>query len=119
VPKPSSITISPIAIATGTVGEPYHQIFRLSQNANGIASVSISKGTLPQGLGLAYEVRGDNFDISGTPTESGTFAFTVSVVTESGLFGGPQTGERSYSLRVDEPPNSPLLLTAPGNGETE
>jgi hypothetical protein len=104
-PKQHNISISPLAIASGTVGEPYNQIFGLSENANGIEDVTISKGALPRGLGVGFDVRGFNFFISGTPAEAGTFDFTVFVATEAGLFGGPQTGEQRYSLRVDEPPN--------------
>ncbi|MDR1741150.1 MAG: putative Ig domain-containing protein [Synergistaceae bacterium] len=61
----------------GTVGEPYSA--PLSADGTSPMAWSVSSGSLPPGLGL-------NSDglISGTPTEAGTFSFTVTAMNDAG-----------------------------------
>ncbi|MDR7191561.1 fibronectin type III domain-containing protein [Luteimonas terrae] len=54
-------------------------------------------GRLPQGLALSA-----NGALSGTPTESGDFAFTAAVV-DSSTGTGPFTAQRAYALEVAAP----------------
>jgi hypothetical protein len=63
------ITVSTTALAAGEVGVAYNQSI-VGQSG----TFAISEGALPAGLTLAADGK-----ISGTPTESGTFNFKVSV----------------------------------------
>lgn len=71
-------TITTTTLSGGTVGTPYSQTL----TATGAATVawSVYSGSLPGGLSLAT----DTGVISGTPTASGTFNFTVQAANEAG-----------------------------------
>ncbi|MCU0439645.1 MAG: putative Ig domain-containing protein [Raineya sp.] len=69
-----SISILPSSMVSGTIGSSYNQT--LTQTGlNGVSTWSLDAGSLPTGLNL------DSFtgDITGTPTTTGTFSFTIKV----------------------------------------
>ncbi|MEO6920605.1 MAG: putative Ig domain-containing protein [Collimonas sp.] len=88
-----TITITPVSLPAMTVGS---SVTLNVTAAGGIGSYtySVSAGTLPNGLTLAA-----NGILSGTPTTSGPFNFTVSA-TDSATGTGPYTGSRAYSVNV-------------------
>ncbi|MFW3176630.1 autotransporter domain-containing protein [Xanthomonas phaseoli] len=84
------VTISPTSLPAATAGTAYSQTLTASGGTPGYSFV-ISAGTLPAGMTLnAAGV------LSGTPTASGSFNFTVTA-TDSGV---PTSGSRAYTLTV-------------------
>ena len=74
----ASLSITTTSLPAGTIDEAYLATMTAS-GGNLPYSWSISDGSLPSGLILA-----DSGIISGTPTEEGTFNFTVQVTDSSG-----------------------------------
>lgn len=84
-----ALTISPSSLPDATWGQSYSQ--SLSQTgALGAPNYAITAGALPPGMTLAF-----NGTVSGTPTATGTFNFTVTVNDASGC-----SGSRPYSIMV-------------------
>ncbi|AZU15370.1 hemagglutinin [Xanthomonas phaseoli pv. phaseoli] len=84
------VTVSPASLPAATAGTAYSQTLTASGGTPGYSFV-ISAGTLPAGMTLnAAGV------LSGTPTASGSFNFTVTA-TDSGV---PTSGSRAYTLTV-------------------
>ncbi|MGB8643739.1 MAG: Ig-like domain repeat protein [Anaerolineae bacterium] len=97
------ITVSPATLPEGTVGAGYNQTLE----AIGAASpytLTVIAGTLPPGL---------TFDpasglVSGTPTTTGTFSFTIQVIDSV-----PSSGQTVCTLVVKLPTTTTTLLSAP------
>ena len=87
---PSIVTTS---IPNGHIGREYSATF----NAEGTVNTWDFSGTLPQGLSFNDGV------LSGTPTEEGTFTFTVRALNDYG------EGKRSFTLTVDG--DAPVITT--------
>jgi hypothetical protein len=81
-----SVTILPVVLPSGVPGQPYSQTLTTDGLAPEVFSLV---GTLPPGLTLSGAV------LSGVPTTTGTYAFTVNVVDLAAC-----TGTRSYSLQI-------------------
>lgn len=95
------LSVNPATLPGGAAGTAYSQ--SLSQTgALGAPSYAITAGALPPGLTLSA-----GGTISGTPTATGTFNFTVTVADASGC-----AGSRAYSITVVCPAN-PITFTAP------
>ena len=90
------------SLKEGVAGEPYEEALR---TAGGLRPYTheLESGKLPAGLEL------DGGVVRGTPTETGTFRFTVKV-TDARL----SSALLEYSLRVIEVPPPALDLTVPG-----
>ena len=89
-------TASPLA--GGQVGVYYsNQLFAVSCNGN--FNWTVNSGTLPPGLAL-YSPGA----LNGTPTNSGTFNFTVHVTD-----GSAASTNQNYSLTINPPPAPPSL----------
>ncbi len=88
----SQLQITTISLASGQVGSAYSVVIAAS---GGITPYSWSQtgGTLPPGLGL--DASGGQ--ISGTPTQSGTFPITVQVKDSS---SPAQTASQGFSIVV-------------------
>ena len=105
----SSTTVAlPLAISTptlsaGVVGTAYSANLAASGGSSPY-SWSVTAGTLPAGLTLAA----NSGAITGTPTTSGTFSFTVTVNDSSSPV---QTQSAVVSITVAAAPASPVLLT--------
>ena len=87
-----AVTLTPAggALSSGAWGQAYAQA--LSQTgALGAPSFAVIAGALPPGLELAA-----NGTISGTPTATGTFNFSVSASDASGC-----SGSQAYSITVN------------------
>jgi len=86
----SAITVNPPTLTSGATGTPYTQTFTQS---GGTAPVNFGiSGMMPAGLILSGAT------LSGTPTQTGNFNFTVSVVDSNGC-----TGSRNYTLNIGCP----------------
>ncbi|MBS1787542.1 MAG: putative Ig domain-containing protein [Acidobacteria bacterium] len=86
-----AVTIAPASLPAGTQGAAYNQTLTAS---GGVAPYSfhIMSGTFPAGMTYAA-----NGTMSGTPTASGVFNFTVKATDANGCFG-----TRSYTLTINQ-----------------
>ncbi|WP_343630983.1 choice-of-anchor J domain-containing protein [Fluviicola sp.] len=97
-----AFTVSPTSVAGGVAGTAYSQ--SLSQTgALGTPNFAVTAGALPPGLTLSA-----SGTISGTPTATGTFNFTVTVSDNSGC-----SGSQAYSLTTVCPANPITFSPAP------
>ncbi len=103
---PPSIAIMPDALPSARAGSDFLVVFEAS---GGTASYvfSMPAAQLPPGLGLS-----SLGVLSGTPTSSGDFTFTVTARDSSS--GGGFTGERTYTLSI-APPDLQLPPTSLAN----
>ncbi len=97
------LTITTSSLAGGTVGTAYSASLAASGGAPPYAW-SVISGALPSGLTL----NGSTGAITGTPTVSGTFAFTVRVVDAQAT---PDSDSRALSIAVAAQPTAPPNIT--------
>jgi Putative Ig domain len=76
-----TITVTNPAVSSGVAGTPFSQTFTQSGGI-GATTFSLASGTLPAGLTLAA-----NGVLSGTPTQTGTFAIRVKATDANGCTG--------------------------------
>ncbi|MDX8450143.1 putative Ig domain-containing protein [Mesorhizobium sp. VK3C] len=102
-PATSPITVSPATLPTPAIGVFYDQTL---SSTGGVAPYTYSAGggSLPPGLSLASDGR-----ISGTPTGSGPYNYTVHVTDSTS--GTQLTADKSYSFTVP----GPTLVVSPTN----
>jgi hypothetical protein len=98
---PTPLVISTSALAAGTDGVAYSQTLQAGGGTPAY-SWSIASGSLPAGVTLAH-----TGVISGTPTVSGSFNFTVAV-SDSGI----PTQTRSAALSITVAPTQLAIATA-------
>ncbi len=90
------------ALSSGVAGTAYNASV-VATGPLGAAQYMISAGALPPGL-----VLNSNGSISGTPTATGNFNFTVTTSDASGC-----SGSQAYSITVVCPPNPISFTTLP------
>src|SRR5215468_7104281 len=93
-------------LPAATVGQPYEAFLLTSNGA--VDTFTITKGSLPPGLSMPATYGAAGTIVGGTPTERGTFVFTVHV-TKFGASTPSANG--TYSITVGSPP--PLTITFP------
>ncbi len=98
----TDITLAPTNLPNGAVGEPYAQAIT-AQSGLAPFTFTVSTGALPPGLALATDGT-----LSGMPTTTGGFAFTVSVVDVGGV-----PGSRAYTLSISCAPIAITPTTLP------
>ena len=98
-----AIVLSPAALPGGTVGVGYSQTITA---AGGTAPYTFAKtaGTKPPGLNLT-----SGGLLSGTPTSTGPFSFTVTATDAHGC-----TGSQGYSITVN-PSDCPAITITPAS----
>ncbi|MBO0492204.1 putative Ig domain-containing protein [Pseudomonas sp. Marseille-Q1929] len=90
-----TISISPLSLPNGTIGSAYSQTISASGSLAPY-TYTVSSGSLPTGLSLSSAGA-----LSGTPTVSGNFNFTVTAADA----GTPvSTAARSYSFTINAVP---------------
>ncbi|WP_092773193.1 putative Ig domain-containing protein [Agrobacterium fabrum] len=87
------IKITPVTLSTPVYNQPYGPITLTAAGGAGPHNFAVSAGSLPTGLSLT-----SSGDLSGTATQSGTFAFTVTATDSAG-----STGPQSYTLAIAAP----------------
>jgi hypothetical protein len=91
-----TITVAPAALPNGTQATAYSQTLTASGGTAPYTFV-ITAGALPAGLTLTSAGV-----LSGTPTASGSFTFTVTA-TDNSAAPGPFSGFRSYTFTIAAP----------------
>lgn len=123
VSRASSIAISP---PNATVGQPYiGSITYSGGHAGSVSSMSLSNTCLftstnfVDGLTIVYS-GGNTASVTGTPTNSGTFAFTLRVFDGSSCGSGGNSDSRSTSLVVGTGGGGGVapVITSPPQGVT-
>jgi uncharacterized protein YhjY with autotransporter beta-barrel domain len=100
-PQPT-ITVSPASVPAALQDLPYGPQSIAAAGGTAPYSFGVSSGALPAGLVLASDGT-----LSGTPTASGTFNFTVNATDDNGY-----TGSRAYTLAVSA---APTITVSPAN----
>ncbi|MEP7339749.1 MAG: putative Ig domain-containing protein [Acidobacteriota bacterium] len=98
-----AITVNPASLPNATTDASYSQTLTAS-GGTAPYSFAVSSGALPTGLTLA-----PGGGLSGAPSQSGTFNFTVTATDANGC-----TGSRAYTLTVACPP-FPITINAPSS----
>ena len=99
-PRPA-LQFLPDQMPEARTGFPYEVEILISGNATPVGNYSISSGALPPGLELIMDEQLHIARISGTPTQTGSYKFTVSVWCYGTNVSG-QTGDKQYTLVVGE-----------------
>jgi hypothetical protein len=96
------LVFTPSDLPAARVGVPYDVEILVSQNETPVYSMTISEGTLPQGLFFEFDetAHEDKARIHGTPEESGTFTFKIAARCLGTNVNG-QTAEWEYTLVVE------------------
>ncbi|GAB3791141.1 putative Ig domain-containing protein [Dyella agri] len=100
-----TLSLSPTAptLPTATAESTYTQTFTAS-GGTAPYRYAVSSGSLPAGLSLS-----STGALSGTPTVSGAYTFSLTATDSSTGTGAPFTATRSYSLSI----NAPTLTITP------
>jgi hypothetical protein len=94
------LTLSPPTLPNGTLGQPYSQTITQT-GGTGVINWTVSIGNLPGGLTL----NATTGLLSGTPTASGTFNFTIQATDANGC-----AGTQAYALVIG---NCPAITITP------
>jgi hypothetical protein len=86
----ASVTVAPPTLPSGTVGSPYSNTITVG-GPSPPYTVRVTQGVLPSGLSLSPAG-----SLGGTPTRSGSFAFTISAFTSAGTY----VGFRDYVVAI-------------------
>jgi hypothetical protein len=99
-PRPS-LEFKPDQMPLARVDQPYQVDILITRNVTPVGIYSITDGTLPPGLNLAFDRALQIGRISGTPSQARTYQFKVSVWCLGTNTGG-QTGEKQYKIVVGQ-----------------
>ena len=102
-PKTGDLTFSPEKLPGAEVGKPYKVGIEVSGNRTPVGGVSISEGSLPEGLVFEdHPGEGKIAEINGTPQKAGKFKVKISVWCYGTQVSG-QSGNIEYELETKEP----------------
>ena len=96
-------------LPSGNVGQPYEAFIITSSNSGG--TFKIVSGSLPPGLFMPASFGASGTIVGGTPTQPGTFAFTVAGVDNAG-----HRLRQAYSITINSA--LPLTIVLPAGGST-
>ena len=96
-------------LPAGNVGQPYEAFIITSANSGG--TFSIVAGSLPPRLSMPASFGASGTIVGGTPTQQGTFTFTVAGVDNAG-----HRLRQTYSITINPP--LPLTIALPAGGST-
>ena len=106
-PVPLTITTTQHDVGNGLVGAPYSAWINVSGGSGNSSNYvfSIASGNLPTGLNFSLT---NNGEITGVPTATGSYPFTVQVADSS----ANQTAQQAYTIVIASGPdgeNNPYL----------
>ncbi|MGD0058937.1 MAG: putative Ig domain-containing protein [Verrucomicrobiia bacterium] len=91
---PVTVIMSPGTLSSGVVGQTYNPQTINATGGDTPYTFAVSSGSLPPGL-QANSSGASSFTISGTPTNAGSFAFTVRATDHGG-----DVGQTNYTISV-------------------
>jgi hypothetical protein len=103
-PPPPTISITTTTLPDGTMDQAYSQTIQTA-DATGAVTFSVQSGSLPPGLSLATGTIAGATTVSGTPTQDGTFSFTIQAADSL------NTATQQFDLLIQPAPTS----NPPGN----
>jgi uncharacterized protein (TIGR03437 family) len=110
---PGSFTITNSAFPGGVIGQPYRQLLTTANACSTPFShnqtFTILSGSLPPGLGISSNGDG-TFSITGTPTASGSFPFTLKATDAC---GGTTSANFTINIGTTTPPPTQQLTANP------
>ena len=95
-----ALEFTPAELQPAQVGQPYLAAISVERNETPVGDMWVSSGALPPGLELMFTDGTDTGEITGTPTATGTYTFSVEVWCFGTNVSG-QTGSASYTLTVN------------------
>jgi hypothetical protein len=95
-----ALQFTPAELQPAQVGQPYLAAISVERNETPVGDMRVSAGDLPPGLELVFTEGTDTGEITGTPTASGSYTFSVEVWCFGTNVNG-QTGSASYTLTVN------------------
>jgi hypothetical protein len=90
----SAVEITTASVPNGTVDTAYSAVIKASDGCTPY-KWSISSGKLPNGITAKASANSVDFDLDGTPTQSGTYSFAASVTD-----CGEHVAKKSYTLTI-------------------
>ncbi len=102
-PACSPVVITTPSLAAGTTGSPYSQVIAVSGGSGSGSYTYALTGNLPAGLSLTGN------SLTGTPTQAGTFTFTVTATDPAGC----PAGSKIFMLTIG---GNPPVSVAPTYG---
>jgi len=108
----SPLSITPENLPDAQAGSPYDTTISITRNRTPVGGVSVSAGSLPDGLELLHMEGESSARISGTPLQSGTYTFTISVRCLGTNTAG-QSAEKEFTIIVSEPAQDDTLVFSP------
>jgi hypothetical protein len=97
-------------LSAAYVGETFYQAIIEASNGSINDHFTVIDGSLPPGLSMPSQFNVLGTIVAGTPTQQGTFPFTVQVALDG------STAQLAYSITVGPP--LPLAIVLPGGGST-
>ena len=92
-------------LPTGYVNSAYSQRISVTSNTVEDATLTVTSGSLPDGLSI--QETGKHFNITGTPTRAGPFTFTLRVENPVGF------DEKTYTIEVKDEIIRPTITKKP------
>jgi len=97
---------SPKVCPTATVGQPYSVKFTINEEGWACPKRTVSSGALPPGLNLST----DDGVASGTPTQSGSFTFYITVSYDCSP-GNKSPSDQKYTINVNGAKSRLVVMT--------
>ena len=94
-----ALVFTPDQLPDAQTGVSYKGEIQVTKNMTPVGGAQVSDGKLPTGLTLEKVESKDTILITGTPTEAGTFTFTVSVWCYGTSVNG-QMGGKQYTIVI-------------------
>jgi len=100
-----TVTVLPATLPNPVLGVPYAETISATGGASPYV-YSVSAGALPPGLLLSPLTATPTASLSGTPTATGQFSFTITAIDTNGC-----PGSRDYTIFVERVTTVPTLST--------
>ena len=101
-----TIVLPATTLADGTLGVPYSAAISPASGGTAPYTYAVTAGALPGGLSLNASTGA----ITGTPSASGTFNFSISA-TDSSTGSGPYSATRGYSILISAGPSVSIAVS--------
>ena len=94
-----NLHFEPVQLPNAQISQEYAVTITITGGSTPVGDVFLEEGNLPAGLTLVQVTREDKAILSGTPTQAGTFQFTIGAWCLGTQFAGDQ-GSKKYTIVV-------------------